>query len=129
MGWKNITDDIIVSEGTFGFSFTASGTIYGGQVVKMAGPMQVVAAAVPTDNAIGVAAYSVTKGEAVDVYGPGNIVRCHSPSSTTCGADLYAGNNGCVDDSATYGGTSPCIGIALEAVDVAHSGAIRVLLK
>ena len=55
MTFKEITDDIIVQEGTFGFSFTASGTVYGGQVVKMAGPMEVVKAESSTDNAIGVA--------------------------------------------------------------------------
>jgi len=121
-----MTDDIIVQEGTFGFSFTASGTIYGGQVVKMAGPMQVVKSELANDNSVGVAAYHVTKGEAVTVYGPGNIVRCHSPSGTAIGADLFAGNDGCVDDTPTYGGIYPSIGISMEATT---SGAIRVLLK
>jgi len=127
MTFKAITDDIIVQEGTFGFSFIASGTIYGGQVVKMAGPMQVVKCDSSEYNAVGVAAYYVTKGEAVTVYGPGNIVRCFIPSATALGADLYAGNDGCVDDTPTYGDVFPCIGIALEGQ--ASGNAIRVLLK
>ena len=129
MTFKAITDDIIVQEGTFGYSFTASGTIYGGQLVKMAGPMQVVKADIPTDNAIGVAAYYVTKGEAVTVYGPGNIVRGHHPSTAASnGDDIYAGNDGCIYYNVTYGGTSPCIGIALE-VAAGGSGSAKILLK
>ena len=126
MTFKALTDDIIVQEGTFGFSFIASGTIYGGQVVKPAGPMQVVKSTLASDNSIGVAAYYVTKGEAVTVYGPGNIIRSHCPSATACGADLYAGNDGTFDDTDTYGGINPSIGISLEAT---NSGAIRILLK
>jgi hypothetical protein len=126
MAFKAITDDIIVQEGTFAYSFEASGTIYGGQLVKPAGPMQVVYATADTDNAIGVAAYYVTKGEAVAVYGPGNIVRCHGGHAISCGDDLFASSNGCIDMTDTYGGTAPCIGIAMEAT---ASGAIRVLLK
>ena len=129
MVFKEITDDIIVQEGTFGYSFIASGTIYGGQVVKMAGPMQVAKAEVSTDNAIGVAAYYVTKGEAVTVYGPGNIVRGHCPSTATAnGADLFAGNDGCFQDDEAYGGTRPCIGIAVE-VSAGGSGSAKILLK
>lgn len=126
MTFKTITDDIIVQEGTFGYSFVASGTIYGGQLVKLAGPMQVVVTDLETDNAIGVASYYVTKGETVAVYGPGNIVRMHAARGVTCGSNLYASSNGCVDDATTFGGTAPRIGIAMEA----HaSGTIRALLK
>ena len=126
MTFKAITDDIIVQEGTFGFSFIASGTVYGGQLVKPAGPMQVVAATSCVDNAIGVAGYYATKGEAVDVYGPGNIVRGHCPSAQACGADLFIGNDGCFDDTCAYGGLFPSVGIALEGT---ASGNIRILLK
>lgn len=126
MVYGRITDDIIVQEGTFGYAFVASGTIYAGQVVKPAGPMQVVACDNCTENAIGVAAYYVTKGETVTVYGPGNIVRCYCASSIAVGADLYPGNNGCVDDAAVYGSTYPSIGVSLEGT---VSGAVRTLLK
>ena len=126
MTFKTISDDIIVSEGTFGYSFIASGTIYGGQLVKPAGPMQVVKSESCTDNSIGVAAYSVTKGESVTVYGPGNVVRGHCPSATALGADLYTGNDGCFDDTATYGLSFPSVGISL---DQTVSGNIRILLK
>jgi len=126
MGFKAITDDLIVQEGTFGQAYIASGTIYGGQLVKMAGPMQVVYTTGDTDNAVGVAAYYVTNGEAVTVYGPGNIVRCHTARGVDCGDDLFPSSNGCVDDEQVYGGTSPCVGIALEGQ---ASGNLRVLLK
>jgi len=126
MAFKAITDDIIVQEGTFGFSFTASGTIYGGQVVKMAGPMQVVETTSQFDNAIGVAAYYVTTGEGVTVYGPGNIVRVHTPSGVSVGGDIFAGTKGSTDDGETYGGLAPSIGVALEST---ASGSYRALLK
>ena len=126
MAFKAITDDIIVQEGSFGLSFIASGTVYGGQVVKMAGPMQVVYATVPTENAIGVAGDYAIKGETVVVYGPNNIIRGHCPSAVAVGADLFAGNNGCFQDDETYGGTAPSIGVSLDAT---ASGSIRVLLR
>ncbi|MBE3094740.1 MAG: hypothetical protein IMZ52_06875 [Actinobacteria bacterium] len=132
MVFKTITDDIIVQEGTFGFSFIASGTIYAGQLVKPAGPMQVQATTAGTDNSIGVAAYYVTKGEAVDIYGPGNIIRSLASGETAIGADLYAGHGGYFADDVTYGGTSPCVGIALQIAAggaIAGSGQITVLLK
>ena len=128
MTYVSPTDDIIVQEGTFGFSFEASGAISAGQLVKPAGPMQVVKSTSNLDNCVGVAAYTVTKGEVVTVYGPGNIVRGYCGSSTAVGSDLYAGNNtaGAFDDTSAYGITAPCVGIALEG---AKSGAIRILLK
>lgn len=132
MVFKTITDDIIVQEGTFAYSFIASGTIYAGQLVKPAGPMQVVATAAATDNSIGVAAYYVTKGEAVAVYGPGNIVRGAASGETAIGADLYGGHGGFFADDVTYGGASPPVGISLQIAAggaIAGSGQITVLLK
>jgi len=126
MAFKAIKDYIIVQEGSFGLSFIASGTINGGQLVKMAGPMQVVKTDDRDGNTVGVAAYYVTKGEAVTVYGPGNIVRLHTASGVSCGADIFAGDDGGTDDSTTYGGEFPSIGVALEA---AISGSYRALLK
>jgi len=121
------TDDIILSEGTFGFSFIASGTISGAMLVKMNGPMYVVKATNGIDNAIGVAANKATKGEAVTVYGMGNIVRSYCASATTAGDDLYAALSGAFDNSMTYGGIQPCVGIALESK--AAGSTIRILLK
>ena len=121
------TDDVIVQEGTFAYSFIASGTISGSMLVKPAGPMQVVKANESADNAIGIAAYYVTKGEAVAVYGPGNIIRSCCASATAVGDDLYVGHNGAFDISPTYGGVNPCIGIALEGA--AADSKIRILLK
>ena len=121
------TDDIIVQEGTFAYSFIASGTISGGALVKPAGPMQVVKATDGNDNAIGVAAFYVTKGESVAVYGPGNIIRSSVCSGALIGDDLYAAPNGAFNKSLAYGGTAPCIGIALEPAAV--NTVARILLK
>lgn len=124
------SDDIIVQEGTFGFTFIASGAISGAQLVKPAGPMQVVKATVSTDNAIGIAAYTVSKGDAVTVYGPGNIVRSFAPSATAVGDDLFVSIRGAFGVGGAgliYGGTSPSVGIALEGV-VAGS-TCKILLK
>jgi hypothetical protein len=124
-----MTDDVIVQEGTFGYSFIASGTIYAGQLVKAAGPMQVVAAAASTDNSLGVAAYYVTKGETVTVYGPGNIIRSYATGTTAIGSDLYCGHGGYFEDDETLGGTSPPVGVALQVAATNGSGSITVLLK
>jgi len=121
------TDDIIVQEGTFGFSFVASGIISGGALVKVAGPMQVTEATNAIDNAIGVAHATVAKGDAVTVYPMGNIIRSCCCSATTMGDDLFVGLDGCFDNSLTYGGVYPCVGIALESA--AAGGTARILLK
>jgi hypothetical protein len=124
------TDDIIVQEGTFGYSFIASGTINAGQLVKPYGPMQVLAAdqqAASQDNAIGVAGYYVTKGETVAVYGPGNIIRSICASATAVGDDLYVGDGGAFTNGIAVGGLEPMVGIALEASKA--DGTIRILLK
>ena len=125
--FKSPTDDVIVQEGTFAYSFIASGTISGSALVKPAGPMQVVKAGDGLDNAIGVAAYFVTKGETVAVYGPGNIVRGCLSSGATVGDDLFVGTNGAFNNGKTYGGLFPCVGIALEPKAVNSIGLI--LLK
>jgi hypothetical protein len=122
------SDDIIYQEGTFGYSFLASGAISGGQLVKSSGPMYVVGATAETDNALGVAAYKRAKGEELTIYGPGNIVRCFCPSTVTQGNALYVGpQGGVISGSALYGSANPCIGICLES-KVAGS-TVRVLLK
>jgi hypothetical protein len=124
------TDDIIIQEGTFGYSFIASGTIKAGQLVRPIGPMQVLACdqqAAAQDNAIGVAAFYVTKGEAVTVYGPGNIIRSCCASATAVGDDLYVGDGGAFTNLVAVGGTEPLVGIALESA-LADKPA-RILLK
>jgi hypothetical protein len=130
--FTSITDDIIVQEGTFGFSFIASSAISGGQLVKSAGPVSagglyVTKATDANDNAIGVAAYTKAKNEAVTVYGPGNIIRGCAASSTTQSDDLFVGADGMFNNSLTYGGTYPSIGISLETK--AAGAAMRILLK
>lgn len=121
------TDDIIVQEGTFAYSFVASGTISGSMLVKPAGPMQVVKCSDSQDNAIGIAGYYVTKGETVAVYGPGNIIRSCCASATAVGDDLFVGLGANFNPTFTYGGLAPCIGVALEGA--AADSKIRILLK
>jgi hypothetical protein len=130
--FKAITDDIIIQEGTFGFSFVASSAISGGQIVKSAGPVStgglyVTKATDGQENAIGVAAYTRAKGEAVTVYGPGNIIRGCAASATTQGDDLFTGADGMFNNTLTYGGVYPSIGISLETK--AATAAMRILLK
>ena len=120
------TDNIIVQEGTFGFSFVASGAISGAMLVQVAGPMQVKKCTTVADNAIGVALDTVAKGDAVTVLGPGNIVRSYTASSVTMGDDLFVGLNSGFDNTPVYGGTTPCVGIALESIS---ADSIRILLK
>jgi len=132
MAFTSPTDDIIVQEGTFAYSFTASGTIYAGQLVVPTGTMQVIAApGVSSAKCVGVAAYYVTDGEMVAVYGPGNIVRCcASGTSVAVGECLIAGTEGKVLDVtdlyAKKSGAS-IVGKALESQATAD-GAVRVLL-
>ncbi len=121
------TDDIILQEGTFAFSFEASGAISGGSLVKPAGPMFVVKGASGTDNTIGVAAYSVAKNDMVAVYGPGNIVRTYSPSSVKVASGLCCTVLGGVHCNLPEGETFVKVGTALETISAA--GTVRVLLK
>ena len=127
--FKCPTDDVIVQEGTFGFSFIASGAISGASLVKPNGTMEVVKTSDSQSNSIGVAAYSVSKGEVVTVYGPGNIIRSYCASATASGDDLYAGVGGAFHNGGgvVYGGLSPSIGIALEPCNADTH--IRILLK
>jgi hypothetical protein len=128
--FKCPTDDIIVQEGTFGFSFIASGAISGGALVKPNGTMQVVKTSNSQNNAIGVAAYSVSKDEVVTVYGPGNIIRSYCASATASGDDLFAGAGGAFHNGGAVeviGELSPVVGIALEPCNADTH--IRILLK
>lgn len=121
------SDDILVCGHNL-YSFKASSAISGGALVKIEGTYEVVHTDLSTDNTIGVALDEVGKGDYVTVAGPGCIVRCCASAAIDYGADLYASETGKVDDTLTYGGTSPCIGVALESQTSAN-GAIRVLLK
>lgn len=120
------SDDILI-DGTNLYSFTASSAVSGGALVKVGGDYTVIHSVASVDNSIGVALYETATGELVSVAGPGCIVRCCAASGITKSSDVFAALYGKVDATQTYGGTSPCIGIALETV--AADAAIRVLLK
>jgi len=122
-----ITDDVLLDDETFGFSFIASGALTAGMLVKPAGPMQVVKTADGADNAIGVAGDTVAKGHSIAVYGKGCIIRSCVASSTSYGDDLFAGHDGAFENTQTYGGVFPSVGIALETQ--AAGSACKILLK
>jgi len=134
MTFTSPTDDIIVQEGTFAYSFTASGSVKAGQGVIMTGEMEVGA---PASNValakgcIGVAAYDQSDGKPVAVYGPGNIVRVIISGASHCtrGDTLMCGPEGkfyAVTDS-TYL-VSGISAIALET-QASADGTAKVLLK
>jgi len=132
MTFPTLTDDIIVQEGTFAYNFTASGTVYAGQLVDAVGTMQVKAAVGISSTAIvGVAAYYATDGEKVAVYGPGNIVRCAaSGTSVAAGECVQAGAEGRVLDVGSIvakASGAVVVGKALESQSTADA-AVRVLL-
>ena len=120
------SEDILV-DGMNLYSFTASSAVSGGALVKPVGEYSVGHATIGADNVIGVALYETAKGNMVSIAGPGCIVRCCASGTIGYGADLYAATTGRVDDHLTYGGSSICIGIALDSAT--NNGAIRVLLK
>jgi len=138
MTFTSPTDDILCNDDGFMYGFEASGAIKAGQVVTVttsASPTQpfVVQAypiAAATENSVGVAIYTAADGEDVAVAGNGCIVRCIVSGTSKCvaGDDLYAGWEGKVDNSGTYGSTSPPIGVALETQATAD-GTVRVLLS
>ena len=122
------TDDIIVQEGTFGFSYEANGAIYAGQCLTAQDTMIVDQAADADDAFVGVAAYDASDGDMVTVYGPGNIVRCIVAGTSTCtvGDDLMvSGSEGKVSN--TGASTNNKIGVALET-QATDGGTVRVQL-
>jgi len=128
MAFVTPSEDIIVSEGTMAFTYQASGAISGAMLVKMQGDDKVVKCAGSTDNAIGVAAYTVANGEQVAVWGPGNLVRTYTASANVrAGDDVFVGNNAGVNKDLTLGGTDVCVGVCTEGTVAA--GTVKVLLK
>lgn len=119
--------DILV-DGYNLYSFLASSAVSGGALVKPVGEYSIGHAVSGCDNIIGVALYETAKGNMVTVAGPGCIVRCCASSSITYGSDLFSEETGKVRSDAVYGGTTACIGVALESQRT-NLGAIRVLLK
>jgi len=97
--WSAIGNDIILQDGTGCYNYRASGTIYAGQLVEVMGSkanecIYVVACSNADDvGTVGVANYTVTKGEYVGVWGPGNMVRVRDSGSVTVGDDLQSASD------------------------------------
>jgi len=96
MTWdtSDINDnEIIQQDGVFAYLFTASGTIYAGQAVKLIAD-NTVAVTSSGDDGIGIAAIKTYHGDQIGVFGPGNIVTTAVAGSYPVGTALYAGDNG-----------------------------------
>jgi hypothetical protein len=138
MTFTSPTDDIIVQEGTFGFDFTASGTIYKGQAVY-ANKSDLYVAAVPTAGGttpqtriVGLAAYDQTNGKPLTVFGPGNICRAITSGSCEAGDNLWAHSEGKLSKISGWPDLSAPVGsgvkfMALETAD-ATDDTIKVLV-
>lgn len=116
MTFTSPTSPIALQEGTFTFSYIASGSIKAGQCLKACGTMQAIAAGAGADNFIGVAYYDADDGDQVAVLGPGNIVRVIVSGSSKCttGDDLYCASEGKVWNVSGSNWTKGKIGVALE---------------
>ena len=106
-------------------SFTASGTITKGQVVKIAGNMTVAAASAVTDNVIGVAVTNASNGGKVTVAMGCPIVWLTASGTINAGTVLRANTGGTVSSTAS-GTLAYAIGYALE--DASDGGVLRVAI-
>jgi len=131
MAFTAITDrDIGIQEGTFLFSYTASGTILRGQAVEVVDDMYVIATdSNPAEGFVGVAAYGASKGDPIAVYGPGNIVWGRvSGTSVTAGTQLEATVDGLFQPATPPSSASVApVGVALDTQGTSL-GLARILL-
>ena len=131
MAFTAITDrDIGIQEGTFLFSYTASGTILRGQAVEVVDDMYVIATdSNPAEGFVGVAAYGASKGDPSAVYGPGNIVWGRvSGTSVTAGTQLEATVDGLFQPATPPSSASVApVGVALDTQGTSL-GLARILL-
>lgn len=129
--YDGVTSDVPVQEGTFAYSYMASGTIKKGQLVYPTsyGSLQVAAInAADKTNVLGPAVYESTGGTTsapkwIAVLGPGNIARCMASGTITAGAVVSATMYGEVysDEKGNY-----AVGYALE--NKTNHQEIKVLL-
>jgi len=128
MAYTAPTDDIIVQEGTFAYSFKCSGTIYPGQAVYPVATMEVKAVSANYEpGCIGVAAYKKTDDGYIGVYGPGNIVRVIVSGTAVAVSDRLLPVNEGKWKEGTGAHSSGCQAIALET-QATDNGTCRVLL-
>lgn len=106
-------------------SFTASGSISRGQVVKVTGPMTVAVATAGTDISIGVAVTSASSGQKVSVLMNCPIVWLTASGTVNAGNLLKAASGGAVQSGAV-GTLGYAIGIALDSVS--SGNVLRVAL-
>jgi len=115
MAWDTsdiLDNEIIKQDGVFAYLFTASGTIYAGQSVKIQANNTVTVTA-GSDNGIGLASMNATHGSQVGVYGPGNLVYGIINGTHAAGTTLYAGATGVMTN--TQGSTERIMGYVVEA--------------
>jgi predicted RecA/RadA family phage recombinase len=115
MAWD--TDDIVDSEiikqdGVFAYLFTASGTIYAGQSVKIQANNTVTTSA-GSDDGVGIATMNTLHGNQIGVFGPGNMVYAVIDGAHAAGTALYAGADGVMTD--TQGSAERVMAYVVEA--------------
>lgn len=94
MAYSSISDDIEVIPGTYSHTYTASGAITAGMLVKIAADETVEMATISAAAVIGVAAQDATDGNPVGVYPIGNMVRTRISGTATAGTPIMAGASG-----------------------------------
>jgi len=131
MAFTSPSEPILVQEGTLGFDYDASGSVYAGQGVYAVTPFKVKAPGTGIKNqagCVGVAAYDASDGKPVMVYGPGNIVKVIVSGASKC----TAGDLLCLVDEGKFAntGVTPSGGVHALALETQASadGTARVLL-
>lgn len=95
MSWveSDISNDTIYQEGTFGYLFTASGTVYRGQAVKLIDNNYVTNTTTGSDG-IGICDAKTLHGNECVIYLPGNIVKACGTEAYKPSTMLYASGQG-----------------------------------
>jgi len=105
-------NEIIRQDGTFAYLFTASGTIYAGQSVKVQADDTITTTA-GGDDGIGIASIYATHGNQIGMYGPGNIVYAITDGAHVASTPLYAGADGVMTN--TQAGSERIMAYVIEA--------------
>ena len=125
-------DPVLVTEGTFGMTYKASGAILAGEAVEAIGTEACQVASQNhqfqgrhTNAFLGVAGQSASHGDQVTVYGVGNKVRVRASGSITTGHTVVAVSKGFFQNSSAKP-SGAVQGVALEAIT--SNGYGKVLL-
>ena len=95
------SNDIIVQDGVFAYTFEASGTIYKGQAVCICGDEKVMpcndgGTNTTESDVLGIASYGSINGRQISIAGPGNIALCCTSGTVPAGTAMYGIHDGCL---------------------------------